>query len=151
MSEIYRAAIVGGGFSGLVAAAVLSGICGGENILLLEKNERVGKKILATGNGRCNLTNRDLSLRHYHSVAGASGAVKFEKFGNESMIGFFRDLGILMNEEDGKIYPASLQAGRRAPRGIVQAEHGDRNGNESRFGFFGKRRFPAEKRKGRNV
>ncbi len=111
MSEIYRAAIVGGGFSGLVAAAVLSGICGGENILLLEKNERVGKKILATGNGRCNLTNRDLSLRHYHSVAGASGAVKFEKFGNESMIGFFRDLGILMNEEDGKIYPASLQAG----------------------------------------
>ena len=111
MSEIYRVAIVGGGFSGLVAAAVLSEICGGKNVLLLEKNERVGKKILATGNGRCNLTNRDLSLCHYHSVAGVTGALNFEKYGNESMIGFFRDLGILVTEEDGKFYPASLQAG----------------------------------------
>lgn len=63
----YEVAVLGGGFSGLVSAIILSEFFGGENVLVLEKNDRVGKKILATGNGRGNVTNSDVSAENYHS------------------------------------------------------------------------------------
>ena len=55
MLELYDAMIIGGGASGLVAACALGR--GGRRVVLLEKQDRVGRKLLSTGNGRCNLTN----------------------------------------------------------------------------------------------
>ncbi len=110
-AKIYRAAVVGGGFSGLTATALLSERFGGENVLLLERNDRVGERVLATGNGRCNLPNVVLSPGRYHSVLGADVGYALGKYGNKSLIDYFRALGILTAEEEGRIYPRSFQAG----------------------------------------
>lgn len=56
--------IIGGGAAGMMAA--LSARKNGGEVLILERNDRVGKKILATGNGRCNYTNLNLSINNYH-------------------------------------------------------------------------------------
>lgn len=110
MSKIYKVAIIGGGFSGLVAAEKLSTNLGGENVIVLERNDRVGKKILATGNGRGNISNVDVSPERYHSNLGANVAFALEKYGNKSIIDYFYSLGVDVSVEDGKIYPSSFQA-----------------------------------------
>ncbi len=110
MSKIYKVAIIGGGFSGLICAEKLSAILGGDNVLLFEKNDRVGKKILATGNGRGNISNVNLSVDNYHSISGASVGYAIEKYGNKSIIGYFNGLGVDCSVEDKKIYPSSFQA-----------------------------------------
>lgn len=107
----YEVAIIGGGFSGLVAAIVLSERFGGENIAVFERNDRVGKKILATGNGRGNISNLGLTAEHYHSAGEKTNAVNaIEKYGYKSIIGFFYNLGIPVVYEGERIYPSSLQA-----------------------------------------
>ena len=69
--ETYDIAVLGGGAAGLMAA-VASTEAGhsGLRVLVLEGNARVGKKLLATGNGRCNLSNRHVSPEHYHGDTG---------------------------------------------------------------------------------
>lgn len=106
----YSAVIIGGGFSGLVSAIVLSERLGGENVAVIERNDRIGKKLLATGNGRGNISNVDLSPSHYHSSTGAEVANTLEKYGYKSIIRFFNRLGLLVTEEDGKFYPLGFQA-----------------------------------------
>ena len=59
--------IIGGGASGM-AAALSAAQDQSNSVVLLERQARVGRKLLATGNGRCNLTNRDLSEAHYHGA-----------------------------------------------------------------------------------
>ncbi|MCI6734267.1 MAG: aminoacetone oxidase family FAD-binding enzyme [Clostridiales bacterium] len=109
--KIYEVAVLGGGFSGLVSAIILSDFFGGENVLVLEKNDRVGKKILATGNGRGNVTNSSISAENYHSSgAMADVANTLEKYSNKSIIAFFRSLGVPVTSDGDRIYPASLQA-----------------------------------------
>lgn len=109
--KIYEVAVLGGGFSGLVSAMILSDFFGGENVLVLEKNDRVGKKILATGNGRGNVTNSSVSAENYHSSGVmADVANTLEKYGNKSIIAFFRSLGVPVTSDGDRIYPASLQA-----------------------------------------
>lgn len=109
--KIYEVAVLGGGFSGLVSAIILSDFFGGENVLVLEKNDRVGKKILATGNGRGNVTNSSVSAENYHSSGVmADVANTLEKYGNKSIIAFFRSLGVPVTSDGDRIYPASLQA-----------------------------------------
>ena len=61
-----KVVVVGGGAAGLMAA--IAAAKQGAKVTLLEKNKQVGKKILVTGNGRCNLTNRDQSPDHYRSA-----------------------------------------------------------------------------------
>ena len=107
-------AIIGGGASGL-CAAVCAGRQGGfRQVLLLERGPRVGKKLLATGNGRCNLTNRFFSPENYRCrKGGAPDFVKpaFAAFGLPETLAFFESLGVVPYEEEGgKIYPRSLQA-----------------------------------------
>ena len=58
MAKQWHTLIVGGGASGLAAAVFCARKLGGERVILLEKAPRVGKKLLATGNGTCNITNR---------------------------------------------------------------------------------------------
>lgn len=101
--------IIGGGAAGMVAA--ISASRNGAKAVILEQLPRVGKKILATGNGRCNLTNAYIDIDRYHgsNVNFAYGALK--QFDRYDTIKFFEELGIhCIEEEEGKIYPASLQA-----------------------------------------
>ena len=106
----YKAAIIGGGFSGLIAAIKLSENLGGGNVIVLEKNDRTGKKIVATGNGRGNITNLELSAANYHSVGGDENLIAVEKYGNKSIISFFSSLGVSVSAEGNRVYPSSMQA-----------------------------------------
>ena len=102
-------AVIGGGASGLVAAIVAARH--GGNVTIYEKNSRLGKKILSTGNGRCNFSNRSASKSNYHSsdVDFLDGVIS--QFWVEEAIDFFSGIGlILKTEPDGKIYPYSNQA-----------------------------------------
>lgn len=84
--------IVGGGASGLAGAIRLKQIDKNMNVIILERLQSVGKKILATGNGRCNITNK--SAKHYNEVSD-----------------FFNSIGLYLREDDdGRIYPYSLKS-----------------------------------------
>ena len=64
---MYDVAIIGGGASGICAAIHAAENLKNGKVVILEKNQRTGKKLLTTGNGRCNLTNMDISLNHFHT------------------------------------------------------------------------------------
>ena len=72
MCDIYDVLIIGGGASGLVAACALARK--GRRVVLLEKQDRVGRKLLSTGNGRCNLTNLKAGAENYQSGKQAARA-----------------------------------------------------------------------------
>ncbi len=105
-----KIAIIGGGASGMMAALTASEKT--ENhVTLFERQARMGKKLLATGNGRCNLSNRDLSLEHYHGNQPEFCAYALEQFGTQETLDFFRALGLLtVTEESGRVYPYSDSA-----------------------------------------
>ena len=113
-----RLAVVGGGAAGLMAAVTAAQILRGAGagsadpgVVLLEGQERVGRKLLATGNGRCNLSNSKLSIDHYHGrdVRFALGALR--RLPVESTLARFRQMGLLCREDpDGRIFPYSYQA-----------------------------------------
>ena len=104
-----RIVIVGGGAAGLTAA--IAAATRGALVTVLERLPRVGKKILATGNGRCNLTNVNLALTNYHGEDPAFATYALERFDVDRTLGFFADLGIEPRiETGGKVYPASGQA-----------------------------------------
>lgn len=101
--------IIGGGASGLVAAIVAARR--GAKVCILERLNRVGKKILVTGNGRCNITNIDLGKECYHTSDDhhpIMGPIK--RFGYEETKTFFEELGIMFLIEGKKVYPCSEQA-----------------------------------------
>ena len=102
--------IIGGGASGMAAAIAAS-----ENpnvqIILLERQARVGKKLLATGNGRCNLSNRNASKEKYHGEDPEFIKTALQLFSVEDTLSWFGDLGLFtVTEDSGKVYPYSDQA-----------------------------------------
>lgn len=100
--------IIGGGASGMLAA-----LCAARHtqVMLLERQNRLGRKLLSTGNGRCNLTNLDLSFDHYHGGHAEFCHPALDAFGTAETLVFFRSLGLLtVCQEDGRIYPASDSA-----------------------------------------
>ncbi|MBQ8688428.1 MAG: aminoacetone oxidase family FAD-binding enzyme [Ruminococcus sp.] len=103
-------AIIGGGASGL-AAAIEAKQCGGSDcrIVVLEKNARLGKKILATGNGRCNLGNiEEKQISHYTGSCTVLAEALFQEYqGSEA---FFRSLGVICKADSGRLYPYSNHA-----------------------------------------
>lgn len=103
--------VVGGGASGLTAA--VSAARNGHKVTILEHKDRVGKKILATGNGRCNLTNLGLKKGEY-SVYGQESqefvSRLFDRFGVRDTLDFFEDLGLEFKTRDDLVYPNSDQA-----------------------------------------
>jgi len=107
-------AIIGGGASGLAAAITAARLLKPHRIgpvVLLERMDRVGRKLLATGNGRCNLTHTGADMKSYHGrdIRFALGALR--RFDSEATIAFFHDLGMLCRtESDGRVFPYSLQA-----------------------------------------
>ena len=109
MRKRYDILIVGGGASGMVAAITAARL--GSGVLVVERMRRVGKKLLATGNGRCNLTNTQLDVAHYHGTRPAFALGALSQFGLDRTLSFFRELGVAPRVEDeGKVYPASGQA-----------------------------------------
>ena len=105
-----RVIVVGGGASGMTAA--LAAAEQGAVVTLLERQARLGRKLAATGNGRCNLTNVRTSPAHYHgeNASFCTAALEFETVAGS--LNRFREMGLLtVQEEDGKVYPMSDHAG----------------------------------------
>ena len=101
--------IIGGGASGMMAA--LAAAENGCRVTLLERQSRVGRKLLATGNGRCNLTNHNASPARYHGGDGFC-AYALDAFDGGATLQFFASLGLLTVAEDsGRVYPMSNMAG----------------------------------------
>ena len=106
---MYSVAIIGGGFSGLCAGVAL-GKKLGSKVIILEGNKRIGKKILATGNGQGNITNVEVNESFYHGdVVFAKNAL--HKYSKNELLNFFDDLGLITDVKENKIYPASFTAG----------------------------------------
>lgn len=104
-----RIAIVGGGASGMIAAIAAARL--GADVTIYERQDRVGKKLLATGNGQCNLTNLRCAPDHFHGDDPGFAAKALERFTVDKTIAFFNFLGALtMAEADGKVFPRTLQA-----------------------------------------
>ena len=106
-----RILLIGGGAAGIAAALTAKHHAPEAEVLLLERLDRVGKKILATGNGRCNLTNMQAGMPHFHS--SDRGALKAVLQGMEPQVvlDFFRAMGLLcQEEEEGRVYPYCKQA-----------------------------------------
>ena len=102
--------ILGGGASGLIAAIEAARVTGCR-VTLLERQARVARKLLATGNGRCNLTNTDLSAAHFHGADAAFAQRVLQRFGLEDTLAFFSGLGLLtVTEPGGRVYPFSDSA-----------------------------------------
>lgn len=101
--------IIGGGASGLMAAitAARQGAC----VTILERKDRVGKKILVTGNGRCNLTNLHCSVANFRGADPGFVRSALTRFPPSAAVQFFEDLGVCtIVEEEGKVYPRTGQA-----------------------------------------
>ena len=106
--KIEKVAVVGGGASGLIAAYFASEKC---KVTIFEKQKKIGRKILVTGNGRCNISNRNISGERYHGHNSGFVDTIFNRFGLAETKEFFSSIGIPFVEEDeGKLFPASLQA-----------------------------------------
>ncbi len=133
-----RVAVAGGGASGMTAA--IAAARAGAEVFLIEGNDRVGKKLLSTGNGKCNFTNRKLEKivedvcqagsprsqgsgpggdfvsagmpeqAYFHSNDPSFPARVLERFGYRETIDFFKSLGVVPKERNGGIYPAGGQA-----------------------------------------
>ena len=97
--------IIGGGASGLMAA--ITAARGGAKVTVLEHQNQIGKKILVTGNGRCNFTNIDQDISHYHSETPGIMEVCLKQFTVQDTVSFFLSLGIFSKNRNGYLYPHS--------------------------------------------
>lgn len=103
-----KIAIIGGGISGMCAA--ISAAKNGANVTIFELNQSLGKKILKTGNGRCNFANEDTSISHYHTSNKEYVKSVFSEFPLDNLIDFFDEIGVDKKSINGLIYPYSMQA-----------------------------------------
>ena len=104
-----RVCVIGGGPAGMTAA--ITAAENGMQTVLLEHGERVGKKLLQTGNGKCNYTNMDLSPSCYHSGREDFPMLALKQFGPEDTVEWFRTLGVEpFVRQGGYVYPHSGQA-----------------------------------------
>ena len=102
-------AVIGGGASGLMAAITAKKL--GKEVIILERKDRILKKVLITGNGRCNITNVNANISNYFGKNISSVENILNRFTPQDTMDFFNELGIVCNEENrGKVYPLSEQA-----------------------------------------
>lgn len=109
--EKFQIAVIGGGAAGLMAAAQAAECLGAQgSVAVFEGADRVGKKLLATGNGRCNLTNAYADADLYHGGGNAAQAV-FSEISPARVLREFEKMGLHCREEDqGRVYPQNGQA-----------------------------------------
>lgn len=109
MSKIRRVAVVGGGASGIVAAIMAAR--GGASVTVIEHKDRIGKKILSTGNGRCNYTNEYMEADCFRGEDTSIVSNVLKQFGTAETLRFFSELGIVAKSKmGGYYYPKSEQA-----------------------------------------
>lgn len=108
--EKYTAAIVGGGAAGMLAALILAEK-GVRRILVLERNDRLGRKLSATGNGQGNVTNTDMCIRHYFSSDLHKAEGVLQAFGQRELVRLLTSVGgYFVADGEGRVYPSSRQA-----------------------------------------
>lgn len=100
-------AIVGGGASGLMAAVELAKSGKGLKVAVFEHHSKVGRKLMATGNGRCNLTNKNLTVNSYRGGTEYLESV-LQKYNSNYITNYFSDIGLVTYADDqGRVYPLS--------------------------------------------
>lgn len=108
MKSRSKIAVIGAGASGMTAA--ITAARNGAEVTLFEKNDRVGKKILATGNGKCNLANLEFSTEKYYCDEKDKLSKLFRVFSVWDTISFFENMGLMIKSKNGYLYPYSEQA-----------------------------------------
>lgn len=111
VSKKYDIAVIGGGPAGMMAAIRAGEM--GARVVLIEKNEKIGVKLLMTGGGRCNLTHVEKSIREFCGKFGKQGDFllsPFSIFGTKETMEFFENNGVELKNEMGKVFPASDKA-----------------------------------------
>ncbi len=110
MTDILDVAVIGGGASGLMSAVALKLLNKDLSVAIFEQLPRVGKKLITTGNGRCNITNKNLQPERFHSQNPGFYDYALSTYDNFYIESVFADLGIVFTYEGEKAYPYSLQA-----------------------------------------
>ena len=103
-----KVAVVGGGAAGMMAA--VQAAYAGARVTVYERNDRVGKKILSTGNGKCNFSNEDMRAACYYGSGAGYVDGFYKQFGVAETKAFFRELGMRIKDRNGYLDPASEQA-----------------------------------------
>ena len=109
MNTFFDIAIIGGGASGLISA-ISSSINSKNNlkIAVFEKEDKIGKKLLATGNGRCNLSNTNINDDFYYGSCKDNALTLFKTYNSTYITNYFKTLGLFAKTDDcGRIYPLS--------------------------------------------
>lgn len=107
----YDVIVIGGGPSGMMAAGRAAEL--GASVILIEKNPDLGRKLLMTGGGRCNITNVKHNLRELINAYGKNGSFlypAFNKFSPQEVIRFFENRGLQLKEENGRVFPINNSA-----------------------------------------
>lgn len=100
--------VIGGGASGLMAG--ITAARAGAKVTILEQNSKIGKKILSTGNGRCNITNLDQNSAYYRSNMPDFSKSVLQTLSVDDTLAFFQSIGIFTKDKNGYVYPRSYQA-----------------------------------------
>ena len=100
--------VIGGGVSGLIAAIHAKNK--NNQVIILERNNTCGKKILVTGNGRCNYSNSNQDIMHYHSSSSDNLESIINQQNISTFLDFYKSIGIIPKIKNGYYYPYSNQA-----------------------------------------
>ena len=105
-SAFYDVLVIGGGASGLAAPRKAARVA--QSVCVVERDVACGLKLLATGNGRCNLSNKSIDIRRYNHPAFVESIMGPQP--EQDLESFFSSLGIMTIHEEGRLYPRSLRA-----------------------------------------
>ncbi len=104
-----KIAIIGAGASGLLSSIILGRA--GFDVCVFEKNTKYGRKILASGNGQCNISNENITLNNFNFTSKEFISYSLNQFNYQKFKLFFNDLGLeLITKEKNRVYPTTLQA-----------------------------------------
>ncbi|MBR6537966.1 MAG: NAD(P)/FAD-dependent oxidoreductase [Lachnospiraceae bacterium] len=120
MKKVFDTVVIGGGASGLIAAVFAAR--SGCRVLVLEQKEKLCKKIYATGNGKCNFTNKDWQPAYFRGSDYSFAEPVLCAFSLNDTLAFFKEIGVYPKERNGYFYPASEQAASVAENLVREAE-----------------------------
>ena len=119
-NQVFDTVVIGGGASGLTAAVFAArSSC---RVLVLEQKDKLCKKIYATGNGKCNFTNKDWQASYFRGSDFSLAEPVLRSFSLEDTLAFFKEIGVYPKERNGYYYPASEQAASVAESLVREAK-----------------------------